>query len=73
MTFKHLPRASPGKPFVLEPHEHHKTLDDIWRKLCEMEDDAHERWLALTSQLSKLYKGQLKFTKRLAALEGKLK
>jgi hypothetical protein len=38
-----------------------------------MEDDAHERWLALTSQLSKLYKGQLKFTKRLAALEGKLK
>ena len=73
MTYKHLPRASPGKPFVLEPHERHKTLDDIWKKLCEMEDDAHERWLALTSQLSKLSDGQLKLTKKLKALERKLK
>jgi hypothetical protein len=36
VTFKQLPRASPGKPFVLEPHEHHKTLDDIWRKQRSM-------------------------------------
>ena len=43
------------------------------KKLCEMEDDAHERWLALTSQLSKLSDGQLKLTKELKALERKLK
>lgn len=69
MTFKHLPRASPGKPFSLPPFEKAKTLDDIWAKLVEMEADAHERWLSTTSKLGKLAEGQLKLMKRLAALE----
>lgn len=74
MTYKHLPRASPGgsKTMMLPPFERPKTLDDIWKKLCQMEDDAHERWLALNTQLNKLYEGQLKQGKRLAVLERRL-
>jgi hypothetical protein len=73
VTFKHLPRASPGKPVVLPVHDGPTTIEDVMAFLREMESDAHERWLALNTQMNKLYKGQLKFTKRLAALEGKLK
>lgn len=73
MTFKHLPRASPGKPFNLEPFEKAKTLDDVWAKLVQIENDAHERWLAMKSDQSKLAEGQLKLMKRLTSLERKLR
>lgn len=73
MTFKHLPRSTPGKPFTLPPFEKAKTLDDVWRLLTEIQDDAHERWLATRSDLSKLADGQLKLMKRMKALERKLK
>ena len=73
MTFKHLPRASPAKPVVLPNHDGPTTIEDVMSFLREMESDAHERWLALNTQLSKLSDGQLKLTKKLKALERKLK
>ncbi len=48
-------------------------MDDVWRLLTEIQDDAHERWLATKSDLSKLADGQLKLLKRMKALERKLK
>jgi hypothetical protein len=72
VTFKS-PRASPAKPVVLPNHDGPTTIEDVMAFLREMEDDAHERWLAVTSQLSKLAEGQLKLTKKLKALERKLK
>lgn len=67
------PRASPGgKAIVLPPFEKEKTIEDVMSFLQEMENDAHERWLALNTQLNKLYEGQLKQSKRLDAIERRL-
>jgi len=74
MTFKHLPRASPsGRPFVLEPHEPHATLDDVRKEVRGLSDDLGEKFLALTSMLSGLSKQIQKFDKRLKTLEKRRK